>query len=60
MAKKQNWDEPPGQQGWSWCPNYQGLFYSGNPGSKCPALPGQGHGLGFVMQNIDVMTDGYW
>ena len=57
---KQAWNEPPGQQGWSWCTNCQGLFYSENPGSKCPALPGQSHALGAGGQNYGVMADGYW
>jgi hypothetical protein len=26
-----------GQDGWRWCPKCQGLFFGGNPGSRCPA-----------------------
>ncbi len=26
-----------GQQNWRWCNKCQGLFFAGNPGSKCPA-----------------------
>jgi hypothetical protein len=29
-----------GQQNWRWCKKCQGLYFAGNPGSKCPASGG--------------------
>lgn len=33
----------PGQKGWRWCVQCQGLFYGLNDGGSCPAVPGSPH-----------------
>jgi hypothetical protein len=33
----------PGQHGWRWCVQCQGLFYGRNDGGSCPAVPGSPH-----------------